>query len=123
MTARESRPAFTNRAAKITGGRSGVDSTAPREPSAWLRAAVARRVAQVKAQGLDPHDPDGPLIVAPLGRTGGDDEHRCDRCQTDCREGGRLWCGAVEVGSSLRLVIGLCPVCADLEGIEGGDPR
>lgn len=83
-----------------------------------MRGTVARRVRQVQAQGLDPHNPDGPLIIAPLGRTGGDDDHRCDRCQTDCRQGaGRMWTGTVVAGASLQFIIGLCHVCAGREGI------
>lgn len=93
------------------------------ESSAWLRGTVARRVRQVEARGLNPHDADGPMIIAPLGRTGGDDEHRCDHCQTDCRDGGRMWAGTLVAGVSLRFVIGLCPTCATREGIAGGDLR
>lgn len=91
---------------------------APHEPTAWLRAAAARRVLQVQAQGLDPHDPDGPLIIAPLGRTGGDADHRCDRCGVDCRAGARMWTGLVAAAPALRLVLGLCPACARREGIR-----
>lgn len=91
---------------------------APHEPSAWLRDAAARRVRQVQAQGLDPNDPDGALIIAPLGRTGGDDDHRCDRCGVDCRDGGRMWTGMVTAAPALRLVLGLCPACARREGIR-----
>lgn len=124
MTARESRPVGSRTAFhKVHHDENDSQSTAPREPSAWLRGAVARRIRAVQGQGLDPHEPDGQLIIAPLGRVGGNDDHKCDRCHVDCRQGGRLWTGMVCAAPSLSLVIGLCRTCAGREGIEGCDSR
>jgi hypothetical protein len=90
-------------------------TAAPVEPSAWLRQRIADRVARVRSLGLDPDRRD-PLIVAPLGRTGGRHERTCDRCQTYTPVGPMFWTRAIPAAAGLVLIAGMCTPCARREG-------
>ncbi len=92
-------------------------STVTHEPSAWLRSTVARRVRQVRSQGLDPYAPD-PLIVAPLGRAaarGSREDRACDRCRRYTPEGQPFYPFGFQPLPGLLLVVGLCQRCHDRE--------
>ena len=116
MSANERRP--TGAASETLAG-SVSKGTAPHEPSAWLRAKIAARVAYVRSLGLDPDRTD-PLIIAPLGRPGvpGEPSDReCDRCQNVTPEGPLFYSMALPVRPGLTLVGGLCAGCGEREGL------
>jgi len=95
-------------------------STVTHEPSAWLRAAVARRVRQVRGHGLDPSRAD-PLIVAPLGRTGAPgsrEDRECDRCRSYTPQGDLFYPFGFQPLPGLLLVGGLCAACHRREAIR-----
>ena len=88
----------------------------PHEPSAWLRAQVARRVAYVKAVGLDPVG--DTLIIAPLGRSaaaGSREDRTCDRCRHYTPIGRLFYAFIFPAAPSLHLVVGMCGVCQGRE--------
>lgn len=88
-------------------------SSVTQEPSAWLRAAVARRVRQVRSAGLDPNQTD-PMIVAPLGRAaapGSREDRACDRCRRYTPEGRLFYPFGFQPLPGLLLVGGLCAAC------------
>lgn len=106
------------KAAPETLGRRSATSLPPHEPSAWLRARVAERVARVRRLGLDP-DATDPLIVAPLGRSGvpGEKSDReCDRCEAYVPQGPLFFTMAIRAAAGLVLITGMCTPCARLEG-------
>lgn len=90
---------------------------APHEPSAWLRGAVARRLAVID-QLTDL--PERDIIVGPLGRAGtpGSREDRtCDRCRQYTPPGGKFHPLPVQPRPDVVLIGGLCARCARREGI------
>lgn len=84
----------------------------PHEATAWLRTAVARRLAYLDTLDLDTTT----TVVAPLGRSlaGGstDPEDRtCDRCRHYVPHGSPLYVGMVRPRVTVHLVVGLCETC------------
>lgn len=89
------------------------------EPSAWLRGAVARRLAVIdQLTDLPEHDD---ILIGPLGRAGtpGSREDRtCDRCRQYTPPGGKFHPLPVHPRPDVLLVGGLCARCARKEGIR-----
>jgi hypothetical protein len=93
------------------GGRSDTTLN-PHEPSAWLRGQVARRVAYVRAAGLDPAG--DTLMVAPLGRPaspGAREDRTCDRCRSYTPVGPPFYTFGVRAAKGLLLCGGMCRKC------------
>lgn len=105
-------------------------ATAPHEPTAWMRQAVAARQAAVDAQVHD-EDPVTLTVVTPIGDwsaaaiTGTVEDRTCDRCRVyvpPTRRGRpfRFFTGAMplrrEDGLTTLVVFGLCLRCAEAEG-------
>lgn len=93
---------------------------APHEASAWLRGAVADRLAVID-QRTDL--PDTGVIVGPLGRTGagapGSREDRsCDRCSDYTPPGEDFHPFSIHPRPDVVLIAGLCARCARREGIR-----
>jgi hypothetical protein len=73
---------------------------------------VARRVAYVKAAGLDPAG--DTLIICPLGRgavPGSREDRECDRCRSYTPVGPKFYSFLLPVARSLHLVGGMCATC------------
>lgn len=91
---------------------------APHEATAWLRGAVARRLAVIdRLHDLPAHD----VLVGPLGRAGtpGSREDRtCDRCRRYTPRGEDFYPFPVYPRPDVVLVGGLCASCAGREGIR-----
>lgn len=85
--------------------------TAIHEPSAWLRAAVHDRTQQL------PPLPAGETGFAYLhpGPHTPDYDRRCDRCGTHVPPGPLFFTDVITAGPRLRLIVGLCQACRDLE--------
>lgn len=94
-------------------------TTAPRESTAWLRTALARRVSELVSAELVAAPPT--MTVAPLAaptRPGSRDDRSCDRCGEYTPTGELFWPFVCHPTPYIILVGGLCAVCKDLE--EGG---
>lgn len=89
-----------------------MNQTAIHEPSAWLRAALHDR-----AQQLATHPTDTETVVAYLhpGPHTPDYDRRCDRCATHVPPGPLFFTDVITAGPRLRLIVGLCQACRDLE--------
>lgn len=99
-------------------GASAPNALAPHEPTAWLRTAVAQRMALIdQMTDLPEHG----VIVGPLGRPTGLDSPEdltCDRCRAYCPNGDGFWAFHVRPRHDVALIAGLCAVCASKEGIR-----
>lgn len=86
------------------------------EGTAWLRGAVARRLAQLDRLDLGPTR--GRVIVCPLDRgaePGSREDRTCDRCRSYVPDGRPFVTGLVQPRTGVLLAYGLCGTCADLE--------
>lgn len=83
------------------------------EPTAWLRAALAEKLARIDALEL-PLRP-GDVILTTLGKAGGRDDRTCDRCQTYVPKGPLFYVDRFTPRPGVHVVVGLCQVCRDLE--------
>lgn len=91
------------------------------EASAWMRGTAGAQVRRIARLGLDPHAHTGPVIIAPLvGRItthGTEDDRRCDRCGRHVGPAERYYVGAYVPVPRVRLIVGLCDVHAQAEGV------
>jgi hypothetical protein len=97
---------------KSSAGAGDTPTLNPHEPSAWLRGQVARRIAYVKAAGLDPNG--NTLIICPLGRgavPGSREDRQCDRCRSYTPVGPPFYAFSVRPTRGLMLIGGLCARC------------
>ncbi|MFH5822272.1 hypothetical protein [Georgenia sp. AZ-5] len=92
---------------------SAPTTTAPVEPSAWLRGRMAQLVNAAQAAGLDPHHGRA-VIVQPLGTTGKPGtraDRECDRCATYVPQGQPLYPLVIQPAARMVLCGGLCDAC------------
>lgn len=91
-----------------------------REPSAWLRGAAARRVAQIGAQLKDIDASAYGMVVAPLGSSGPPGslaDRQCDRDGAWVPPSETLHVFAYRATPRIMLCGGLCASCARKEGV------
>jgi len=110
-------------AASKTPAKRSEATVPPHEPSAWMRLAIDRRVAQLEAAGVARGVAN--VVVTPLTDTwslaqggGSVGDRSCDRCGVYVPPGLELFCGPVPArvgGAVALLVLGLCRTCRDVE--------
>lgn len=111
-----SRPAGNGPANDSLSDSLDLTAAAPREPSAWLRHAEGRRLAEIDAAGLTSNH--GVTVVAPLGHSGrpGDREDRtCDRCRRYAPVGEAFHPFIARPRPWVALIGGFCTGCARRE--------
>lgn len=95
--------------------RVSTTTTAPHEPSAWLRGRIARRLRRIDALGLDTT---GATVVAPLvrgGLLGEPSDRTCDRCRAYTAEGSDYFPFPITARRNVPLIAGLCSPCHERE--------
>lgn len=93
------------------------------EPTAWLRGTAARRLRMPDLACVDEVTADGRHVVAYLvppnsSADRAEWETRCDRCHHICTSGEKFHGGAYKPRPGVLLLLGLCGVCADREGVS-----
>ena len=90
------------------------------EPSAWLRAVEADRLADIDAAGLADSSTTLMVPLSGVGTTPGSrDDRTCDRCRCYVREGQRFLLLVLRSRPHVLLVGGLCERCHQRE-VGGG---